>query len=175
MVPVLVGTPFTGERVLADLNQCLDSTASIVWPMIKDLVVLEKDYADLGNVYCYPMQMKQVFMNLLVNAFQAIQDRVGADGGTGTIRLRTMLEGDWAVVSVSDDGVGIAPEHIDRIFDPFFTTKRVGSGTGLGLSTSYGIVQRHGGRIEVEGTKGGGASFRVCLPRGGDDSGDGES
>ena len=165
----------TGERALADLNQCLDSTASIVWPMIKDLVVLEKDYADLGNVYCYPMQMKQVFMNLLVNAFQAIQDRVGADGGTGTIRLRTMLEGDWAVVSVSDDGVGIAPEHIDRIFDPFFTTKRVGSGTGLGLSTSYGIVQRHGGRIEVEGTKGGGASFRVCLPRGGDDSGDGES
>jgi two-component system NtrC family sensor kinase len=160
----------TGERVLADINQCLESTANIVWPMMKHLVVLEKQYHDLPALNCYPMQLKQVFMNLLVNAHQAIEEKLGDDGETGRIQLRTEHRGDQIVVTVADTGAGIAPGNLDRIFDPFFTTKKVGSGTGLGLSTSYSIVQRHGGAIRVESTPGRGTTFRVLLPVDEDDA-----
>ena len=154
----------TGERVLSDVNQCLDSTANIVWPMMKHLVVLDKDYAELPEIPCYPMQIKQVFMNLLVNAFQAIEERLGDSGAVGTITLSTECREDGAVVQVRDTGTGIAPEHLDRIFDPFFTTKNVGAGTGLGLSTSYHIVQRHGGTLTVESVLGEGSVFSLFLP-----------
>ena len=152
------------ERALTDVNQCLESTANIVWPMMKHLVVLDKEYQDLPAVSCYAMQLKQVFMNLLVNAYQAIAEKVGSSGGTGRIRLRTRRLPDAIEVQVEDDGAGIAPEHLGRIFDPFFTTKKVGVGTGLGLSTSYAIVRRHGGRIRVESRPGVGTLFRVHLP-----------
>jgi PAS domain S-box-containing protein len=154
----------TGERVPADVNQCLESTANIVWPMMKHLVVLEKEYQELPAVSCFPMQLKQVFMNLLVNAFQAIEERVGPAGGAGRIRLRTRRTAAGVEVQVEDDGVGIAAENLGRLFDPFFTTKKVGMGTGLGLSTSYSIVRRHGGTIRVESRPGRGALFRVLLP-----------
>jgi signal transduction histidine kinase len=150
----------TGEWVLANVNQCLDSTANIVWPMMKHLAVLEKDYGDVPSIYCFPMQLKQVFMNLLVNAFQALEESVGQSGGTGRIRLHSALR----------DG---ARENLDRIFDPFFTTKKVGSGTGLGLSTSYSIVRRHGGALTVESRVGEGTTFHVFLPRECDGSVDG--
>jgi signal transduction histidine kinase len=154
----------TGERVLADINQCLDSTANIVWPMMKHLVILEKQYQELPALNCYPMQIKQVFMNLLVNAYQSIEEKLGRGGETGRIQLRTEQRGDQVIVTVADTGGGIAPGNLDRIFDPFFTTKKVGAGTGLGLSTSYSIVQRHGGVIRVESTPGRGTTFRVLLP-----------
>jgi len=154
----------TEERVLADLNQCLDSTANIVWPMMKHIVVLEREYEDLPAVRCYPMQLKQVFMNLLVNAFQAIEEKGEAEPAQGRILLRTIHRGDRVVVSVVDSGVGIAPADVDRIFSPFFTTKKVGAGTGLGLSTAYNIVQRHGGSLDVETEPGRGATFRLTLP-----------
>jgi two-component system NtrC family sensor kinase len=155
----------TGELVIADVNQCLDSTANIVWPMMKHLVVLEKEYRDLPALNCYPMQLKQVFMNLLVNAYQAIEEKLGRSSGeTGRIQLRTEFRGDRVVVSVSDSGAGIEASHLDRIFDPFFTTKKVGAGTGLGLSTSYNIVQRHGGTLRVESVPGEGSTFLVLLP-----------
>ena len=154
----------TGERVLSDINQCLDSTANIVWPMMKHLVILEKQYQELPALNCYPMQIKQVFMNLLVNAYQSIEEKLGGDGETGRIQLRTEQRGDQVIVTVVDTGGGIAPGNLDRIFDPFFTTKKVGAGTGLGLSTSYSIVQRHGGAIRVESTPGRGTTFRVLLP-----------
>jgi signal transduction histidine kinase len=154
----------SAERVPADVNQCLESTANIVWPMMKHLVVLEKEYEELPAVNCFPMQLKQVFMNLLVNAFQAIEQRVGASGGTGRVRLRTRRTAGGVEVQVEDDGIGIAPENQGRLFDPFFTTKKVGMGTGLGLSTSYSIVRRHGGAIRVESLPGRGALFRVLLP-----------
>jgi len=156
--------PDASERVLADLNQCLDSTANIVWPMMKHVVVLEKRYAELPVVSCFPMQLKQVFMNLLVNAYQAIEEAVGQSGETGTIALETARHGDGVRISVRDSGVGISAEHRERIFDPFFTTKKVGAGTGLGLSTSFGIVQRHGGRLTVESEPGRGSAFHVFLP-----------
>jgi len=154
----------TAEHVLADLNQCLDSTANIVWPMMKHLVVLEREYQDLPGVRCYPMQLQQVFMNLLVNAFQAIEEKREVEPESGRIVLRTIHRGDRVVVSVTDSGVGIAPADVDRIFAPFFTTKPVGAGTGLGLSTAYNIVQRHGGSLDVESELGRGATFRLTLP-----------
>ena len=154
----------TGERVSADLNQCLDSTANIVWPMMKHVVVLERDYAELPPVACFPMQLKQVFMNLLVNAFQAIEESVGESGALGTISLATAIDAEQVVVTIRDTGAGIAPEHLERIFDPFFTTKRVGAGTGLGLSTSFGIVKAHGGTLTVESRPNEGSCFHLRLP-----------
>jgi two-component system NtrC family sensor kinase len=154
----------TTERVLSDVNQCLDSTANIVWPMMKHVVVLEKDYATLPDVLCYPMQLKQVFMNLLVNAYQAIESKVGDSGEVGTIRLSSAQKGHDVVVAVSDSGVGISEDDRRRIFEPFFTTKKVGSGMGLGLSTSFNLIERHGGSLTVESEPGVGTTFRVRLP-----------
>jgi signal transduction histidine kinase len=102
-------------------------------------------------------QLNQVFMNLIVNASQAIP-------ASGVITVRTGCNGDWVWVEVGDNGVGIAPEIVSRIFDPFFTTKPVGKGTGLGLSVSYNIVTKHGGRIEVDSDPGKGTRFTVHLP-----------
>ncbi len=154
----------TGERVLADINQCLDSTANIVWPMMKHLVVLSKNYGELPPVPCYPMQLKQVFMNLLVNAYQAIEESSARDGRIGTVTLATVAIEDGVRVEISDTGAGIAREHLDRIFDPFFTTKKVGAGTGLGLSTSFNIVRRHGGTLSVDSEPGRGTTFCLQLP-----------
>ena len=132
--------------------------------MMKHSVVLKRDYRELPRLRCYPMQLKQVFMNLLMNAYQAIAEQVGRSGETGEIRLATRRRADGLVVEVSDTGVGIASENLGRIFDPFFTTKEVGVGTGLGLSTSFGIVQRHGGTIRVRSEPGEGSTFEVFLP-----------
>ena len=153
-----------GEWVMADLNRCLDSTAHIVWTMMKHSVVLRKEYAALPPVRCLPLQLEQVFMNLLVNAYQAIEQRAAAAGSGGEIVLRTAADAERVIVSVSDDGIGIPPAHRDRIFDPFFTTKEVGVGTGLGLSTSFEIVRRHGGAIRALDRPGGGTVFEVELP-----------
>jgi len=154
----------SGDRTLADVTDCLDSTANIVGTMMKHTVVLRKEYEELPRIRCYPMQIKQVFMNLLVNAFQAIQERVGSSGETGEIRLETHRRSGGIVVVVSDTGIGIPPENLPRIFDPFFTTKEVGIGMGLGLSTSFSIVQRHGGALRVESKPGVGSRFEVFLP-----------
>jgi signal transduction histidine kinase len=156
-----------GEWVEADLNRCLDSTAHIVWTMMKHSVVLRKEYGALPPVRCHPKQLEQVFMNLLVNAYQAIEARLARDGRGGEIVLRTESANDCVRVTVADDGAGIAPEHRDRIFEPFFTTKEVGEGTGLGLSTSFEIVRRHGGTLAAAARPGGGSVFEVLLPKDG--------
>jgi len=156
----------TAEHTLADVNKALDSTANIVWTMMKHSVVLTKRYADLPPVPCFPMQLKQVFMNLLVNAYQAIEERAQEEGGRGEVRLSTRLARGGVVISVKDNGRGIPSEIRDRIFDPFFTTKEVGVGTGLGLSTSYNLVRRHGGTLQVESEPGVGTTFEVWLPLG---------
>ena len=150
--------------VLADVNQFLESTLGIVWPMMKHLVVLEKEYQDLPRITCYPMQLQQVFMNLLVNAYQAIEEQIGDSGDTGAIWLRTEPRAGGVAIIVRDSGVGIAAENLDRIFDPFFTTKKVGMGTGLGLSTCFNIVERHGGSLVAESKPGVETTFTVWLP-----------
>ena len=145
------------EWHFADLHKGLDSTLNIVHNEIKYKANIVREYGDIPEVECLASQLNQVFMNLLVNAAHAIEER-------GTITLRTGRQGDEAWVEISDTGKGIAPEHIKKIFDPFFTTKPVGKGTGLGLSLSYGIVQKHHGRIEVQSEVGKGTAFRVWLP-----------
>ena len=145
------------ERQLANLQQGLDSTLNVVWNELKYKADVDKVYGNIAEIECVPSQLNQVFMNLLMNAGQAIE-------GHGKITIRTGQEGDNVWVEVEDTGKGIKPEHLGRIFDPFFTTKPVGSGTGLGLSLSYGIVQKHGGRIDVKSEVGKGSVFRVWLP-----------
>lgn len=140
-----------------NLNKGLDTTLNIVWNELKYHCKVHKEYGDLPDVYCLPSQINQVFLNLLVNASQAIED-------SGDIRLRTGREGDTVWVEVIDNGKGIVPENLSRLFEPFFTTKPVGKGTGLGLALAYGIVQRHRGRIEVDSVAGRGSTFRVLLP-----------
>jgi two-component system, NtrC family, sensor kinase len=141
----------------ADLHAGLESTLNIVWNELKYKADVVRSFGTLPPVECRPSQLNQVFMNLLVNAAQAIRDR-------GTIRIATGTEGDRAWVEIADDGQGIRPEHLSRVFDPFFTTKAVGQGTGLGLSLSYRIVDEHHGRIEVASEPGAGTRFRVWLP-----------
>jgi hemerythrin-like metal-binding protein len=141
----------------ANLEQGMDSTLNVVANEIKYKAQVVREYAGLPDVECMPSQINQVFMNLLVNAAQAIEK-------SGTITVRSGKEGDMVWMEVEDTGKGISPEHLNRIFDPFFTTKPVGKGTGLGLSLSYGIVQKHNGRIEVKSEVGKGSRFRVWLP-----------
>jgi len=141
----------------ANLEQGMDSTLNIVANEIKYKAEVVRQYAGLPAVECMPSQINQVFMNLLINAAQAIDKK-------GTITIRTGSSGDEVWVEVEDTGAGIAPENMSRVFDPFFTTKPIGKGTGLGLSLSYGIVQKHHGRIEVKSELGKGTTFRVSLP-----------
>ena len=151
----------SGEWEWSDLRANIESTLNVVWNELKYRTEVVKEFGEVPQIYCIASQINQVIMNLLTNAVQAIPQR-------GTITIRTAREGDDVWFSVSDTGAGIAPENLQRIFDPFFTTKPVGQGTGLGLSLSFGIVQRHGGRIEVESGSGKGTTFRVWLPiRGG--------
>ena len=149
------------EWQVADLHRGLDSTLSIVGNELKFKATVEKHYGALPQIPCLASQLNQVFMNLLVNAGHAITEVTPM---RGLITIRTGAEGDWVWVEVGDNGHGIAPEHLSRIFEPFFTTKLVGGGTGLGLSLSYGIVNKHGGRIEVASQPGAGARFTVWLP-----------
>lgn len=139
-------------------EQGLESTLNIVWNEIKYKAEVVKSYAGLPDIECIASQINQVFMNLLVNAAQAIEDR-------GTITLRTGYDEDKVWVEIEDTGKGIKPEHLNRIFEPFFTTKPVGQGTGLGLSLAYGIVQRHRGNLGVRSELGKGTVFRLTLPR----------
>ena len=141
----------------ADIHEAIESTLNVVWHELKYKGELIKDYGALPRIQCLPFQLKQVFMNLLVNAAHAIEQR-------GTIQIRTRCEHEHVIVSVSDTGKGIDARHLNRIFEPFFTTKPVGVGTGLGLSVSYSIVQKHNGRIDVESELGKGTTFTIRLP-----------
>ena len=146
------------EWAPADLKKGLDSTLNIVANELKYKCSVRKEYGPIPEVVCVISQVNQVFMNLLINAAQAIETQ-------GIITLKCGMEdGEHVWVSVSDTGQGIPPENLNHIFDPFFTTKPVGIGTGLGLSLSFGIIQQHNGRIEVESQLGQGTTFRIVLP-----------
>ncbi len=145
------------EFEAADINSGLESTLNIAWNELKYKAEVVREFHPLPEVRCYPQRLNQVFMNILVNAAQAIE-------GKGTIRIATRDAGDHVVVEISDNGQGIAPEALDRIFDPFFTTKEVGKGTGLGLSVAYHIIKSHRGSIEVASIPGQGTTFTICIP-----------
>jgi len=153
-----------GEWMDADINSLLESALNIVHNELKYSAEVVRELGDLPPVHCVPGQVEQVFVNLLVNAGQAISEQ-------GTITVRSGMQDAHTVwVDVEDTGEGIVPGHMGQLFDPFFTTKPVGKGTGLGLSISYGIIQGHGGDIQVESQPGEGSRFRVLLPVGGPDS-----
>jgi signal transduction histidine kinase len=141
----------------ANLEEGLESTLNVVWNELKYKAEVVRDYGKLPEVECIPSQLNQVFMNLLVNAGQAILER-------GIITLRTRQVGENVQIEISDTGPGIPPEIINRIFDPFFTTKPVGSGTGLGLSITHSILRKHHGQIDVSSEPGKGTTFRITLP-----------
>ena len=145
------------EWQYADLHAGLDSTLNIVNNEIKYKAEVLKEYGDIPEVECLPSQLNQVFMNLLVNAAHAIEER-------GLITVRTGQQGEEVWVEVADTGKGIEPKNMHKIFEPFFSTKPIGKGTGLGLSLSYGIIKKHHGRIEVQSVVGKGTTFRVWLP-----------
>ncbi|HPR05735.1 MAG TPA: ATP-binding protein [Denitromonas sp.] len=145
------------EAAWADLHHCLDTTLNVVANEIKYKAEVVKHYGELPEVECVASQLNQVFMNLMVNGAQAIAER-------GTITITTGTEGEQVFVAVRDTGAGIPPDVLKRIFDPFYTTKPVGTGTGLGLSVSYSIIERHGGRIVVDSKPGEGTEFKIWLP-----------
>ena len=145
------------ERKPVLLEDGINDTLAILRHQLKGRITVELDYRLNQPVSCYPGQINQVFMNILVNAVQAMTSG-------GTLRIATWVDQPWAVISIADTGSGISPAVLSRIFDPFFTTKKVGEGTGLGLSISYGIVDRHGGRISVRSEVGTGSTFEIRLP-----------
>jgi signal transduction histidine kinase len=145
------------EWQAVDLNAGLQSTLNLVGNELKYKVSIDKALGALPLVNCNPGRINQVFMNLLVNAGQAITEH-------GTITLKTWEDGGLVYVMVRDTGCGIPGDLLGRIFDPFFTTKPVGKGTGLGLSLAWGIVHGHGGHIDVDSTVGIGTTFTVILP-----------
>jgi two-component system NtrC family sensor kinase len=147
----------SNEAVSSDLNETILRTINMVRNEIKYVSELDLRIEKLPPVVCQSQQVGQVVMNLLMNAAHSIQ-------GKGLITLAASQVGDSVEISVTDNGCGISPEHLERIFEPFFTTKESGRGTGLGLAISHDIVKKHGGELLVESTTGKGTTFTVRLP-----------
>ncbi|MDZ4661190.1 MAG: ATP-binding protein [Pseudomonadota bacterium] len=145
----------------ADINESIDDTLMLLSGELKGRIQVSKKYGKLPLVPCYIGNLNQVFMNILSNAVQAIE-------GNGNIEISTAIESkskeDWINILIKDDGKGMSKETSEKIFDPFFTTKNVGQGTGLGMSISYGIVQKHGGNILVKSQPGKGSEFTIQIP-----------
>ena len=145
-----------------DINESIDLSLEMLDELLsREQIRVERDFGTLPLLEAAGAHLNQVFLNLLMNAKQAIE---GRGKPSGTIRVTTRLFDGEIVVEVADDGCGIPADVLPKVFDPFFTTKPVGHGTGLGLSISHGIVAEHGGRIEVESRPGLGSRFRVRLP-----------
>lgn len=145
------------ELQLADLHEGLDDTLLLVGHELKTGIVVEKKYGALPKVECYPSRINQVFLNIIVNAKQAM-------GLRGTLTIETSVANGRALIAISDTGSGISPQNLGKIFDPGFTTKGVGVGTGLGLSICYQIIADHGGDISVKSEVGKGTTFTLSIP-----------
>ena len=142
---------------MADLHEGIESTLTLLRHRLEERITVERRYGDLPEILCYPNRLNQVFMNVLLNAIQAIEER-------GTITIGTRREAGDAVVEFGDTGVGVPADRLDRIFDPGFTTKGSGVGTGLGLSISYRIVEEHRGSIVLSSEPGRGTGVTIRLP-----------
>ncbi len=142
---------------LTDLHQCIDSTLAIIRHELDGRITVDRDYGNIPMRQCYPGQINQVFLNLLINAVQAISNE-------GFIRIKTRLENQSIFISVTDTGCGIPDEVVNKVFEPFFTTKETGVGTGLGLSIVFDIITRHQGTISVSSSVDKGTIFIIRLP-----------
>lgn len=151
------GRPDGATRDLVDVHRALDDTVTLVRHRLGDRIAVETSYGDLPRIECFPAELNQAFMNLLLNATQAIE-------GSGRISLRTSAGDGEVEVEIRDDGSGIPEEDLERIFEPGFSTRGSRVGMGLGLLITQQVVDRHGGRIEVESEVGVGTSFTLRLP-----------
>jgi signal transduction histidine kinase len=142
---------------MADIHEGLDSTLILLHNKYKNRIEIIENYADLPLIECYPGQLNQVFMNLLSNAVDAIEDK-------GKIFITTSVLDEFVQISIKDTGQGIPENIMEKIFDPFYTTKGVGKGTGLGLSISQSIIEKHNGSIKVKSEKRKGTEFIISLP-----------
>jgi len=145
------------ELKMADINAGLENTINIIWNELKYKATVTKSYGDIPQTLCNPGQLNQVFMNILINAVQAIPKQ-------GEITIKTWRENSHIYVAISDTGIGIPADRIDRIFEPFYTTKEVGKGTGLGLSIVYDIIKKHNAEIQVTSEINKGTIFTVIIP-----------
>lgn len=145
------------EQKWVDIHEGIESTILIVKNQHQGKIEFAKEFEALPFIKCYPQQLNQVFLNMIVNSMQAIRDR-------GFIKIKTYREDVFVHIKITDNGEGIPAEHIERIFDPGFTTKGVGVGTGLGLAICYNIVKKHHGSIEVKSIYGKGTSMTIKLP-----------
>jgi len=141
-----------------DIHEGIDSTLVLLQNKIKNRIQVRKEYGDFNEVECYPSKLNQVFMNILTNSIQAIEDE-------GEIFIQTISTAIGIKIIIKDSGIGMSPEVLKHIFEPFFTTKDVGMGTGLGLSISYGIIEQHNGNIDVISHPGKGTEFIISLPK----------
>jgi signal transduction histidine kinase len=141
----------------SNIHEGIESTLTLVHHKMKDRILVVKEYGNLPEINCYPNQLNQVFMNILMNAAQAIE-------GEGTITIKTQKDDVNVYITFSDTGKGIPEEILKNIFDPGFTTKGVGVGTGLCLAISYNIIQKHKGDIEVSSIPNKGSTFKIKIP-----------
>lgn len=148
------------EEEIVDLNDKLIQVVSVMQGQLPASVSIKTEFGDLPRLLCLPGHLNQVFVNIVRNAMQAIAD----SNHPGTIAIQTRAVDSGIEVLVSDSGVGMPPELLERAFDPFYTTREVGKGTGLGLTVTRDIVQAHGGRIDIESRFGFGTTVTVFLP-----------
>jgi signal transduction histidine kinase len=141
---------------VVNIHDGIESTLVLINSYVTDRIEVVRNYGDIPSIGCYPDQLNQVFMNLLLNAAEAIEDQ-------GRITIETSQRGSYVHIRISDTGRGISSDLLDRVFDPGYTTKGVGVGTGLGLSMSYNIVRKHGGEITCESVPGQGTAFEISL------------
>ncbi len=149
--------PGNDKQMLVDINKGIESTLNVVNNELKYKADVIREFGEIPMVEGFPQKLNQVFMNILVNAAQAIAEK-------GEIRIQTKKEGNNVLVAISDTGSGIREEDISKIFDPFFTTKEIGKGTGLGMNIAYNIIEEHKGKISVQSEVGKGTTFFVRLP-----------
>jgi signal transduction histidine kinase len=146
------------HRELADINKALQTTLNVLSNQLKYHVELQLDLAELPQVECDISKLHQVFLNIIVNAAQSIEQK-------GIIKIATRIDNGQITISIADNGCGMSEEVQQQIFSPFFTTKPTGKGTGLGLSLSYNIIKEHGGNLRVESTPGVGTTFFIVIPQ----------
>ena len=157
--------PDQSEMIYADLNRALEATLTVAVNQYQEVADVETTFGELPRVRCYASQLNQVFLNLLLNAAQAIRDATGASGQRGRISIRTAVAGERVRIEIADTGCGIPEELRERVFDPFFTTREVGEGRGQGLSVARSIVvDGHHGTLTFESQVGVGTIFTVLLP-----------
>jgi hypothetical protein len=164
-VAVQFAYPHVREKSLADVNKAIENTLIISSNETKHLADIETELGELPLVMCHGGEINQVILNIIVNAAHAIRDVVKDTGARGVIRVKTWADPEWVRIAISDTGIGIPAEILDKIFEPFFTTKPVGMGTGQGLAIARSVVvDKHGGTLDVTSQSGVGTTFTIGLP-----------